>query len=103
MSNDGTDALAYLAVVVIGFALIVWGLIIIGLLWFSISAVVAAYRYKKYLREANEEFEQVMSETGADLPVDEILRATYGAGIELPENGFDYFDWFEATVIGVRD
>ena len=103
MSSSDTDWIAYLAALAIGIALIIWGLIIIGILWFTVSSVIAAHRYKKYLAEAVEEYQAVEDEVAPEMDVDEVFSAAFGVGIDLSENGYDSgFDWLNGTVFGVE-
>ncbi len=102
MNSNEWDWLAYLAALAIGLALIVWGLILIGLIWFLVSGCVAVYRHKKYLKEAGLDYRQVEDEVGAGLEADEVLQALWGAGV-VTNDGYDNaFDWLSGTVFGVN-
>ena len=100
MNDDDLDSLA---VLIIGIAALLVVLMIAGLVWFIVSTIVAAYLYRQYLREAEDTFDEVAQELGVDLPVDDVLRATYAAGVDLPENGGyeTVADWMTGTPMGV--
>lgn len=78
--DDGWDQIAF--VVAIGFLLL--GILIIAVIWFVISAIVAYARYQRYKAQAEAEFEQEAAALGLDIPTKEVLEAFWGAGIEVP-------------------
>jgi len=102
MHNSGEDALMLIAVIVVGIALILWASIIIGILWFVVSGIIAAQRYQKYVKEANAVFDQEELETGAGLDADDIFRSVFGSEINSSENGYETpLDWVDGTIFGV--
>ncbi|HJS82765.1 MAG TPA: hypothetical protein VJ742_08020 [Nitrososphaera sp.] len=102
MRNSGEDALMLIAVIVIGIALILWASIIIGILWFVVSGIVAAHRYQKYFNEANALYDQAELATGAGLDADDVFRSVFGSDIGFSDNGHETpLDWVEGTVFGV--
>ena len=72
---DDDDAIIGLGLLIIGIALFIYGVIILMVIWFVISAIFGYIQYKKYRRESEEEYDEIAREIGIDLPVDEILEA----------------------------
>ena len=102
MGSNDWDWLAYLAALAIGIALIMVISIIVGIIWLTISAIVATHRYKQYLKQAEIDYQQIEDELGAGLEADEVLEAMFGAGV-LTDEGFDNpFDWLNATAFGIN-
>jgi hypothetical protein len=88
---------------------LVWGLVMLiaiglvaALIWFIITSAVAYIQYRQYLKEAENTFDELANELGVNLPVDDILRASWAMGIQLPEDGFhSVADWMSGTPLGV--
>ena len=101
MSND--DAIVGIGLSLIGIALIIYGVIIFVIVWAIISAIIGYLQYKKYLKEAEEEFDEIAQEIGIDLPIDEILETVMG--VEVPDApGFETVaDWMAGTPLGVTE
>lgn len=98
--NDELDNLA-VALMLIAVAIF---LLIIGYILLSMIAfVVAVYRYRKYLKEGEKTYQEVAREVGADYLPDDVLRALYGVGINLSEDGWrDPVDWLAGTPMGME-
>lgn len=95
------DALIGFGLFLIGLTLFLLVAPIAGLLWFALSFAIYEHRRQLYQKDSEEIIEQEMDVLGASLPIDDVLRATYGAGVELPEEGFgNSVDWFQATILG---
>jgi hypothetical protein len=106
MGND-LDALGgtivALAVLVFGLVLLVAVGTLAAIVWYMFSLVIAYIRYRMYLAEAGATFDDVASRLGVDYPVDELMKATWGAGIELPDEGFENpVDWMVGTPVGIE-
>ena len=99
-SND--EWIAWLAMLVWGLIILITISVIVGVIWFTISSIVATHRYKQYLKQAEIDYQQIEEELGAGHEADEVLEAIFGAGV-ITEDGFDNpFDWLNETVFGVN-
>lgn len=100
--DEAWDNVAVLATLVLALALLVWGLVVLSLVFFLISGVVAVYRYKKWLKDAERQYQQVEDEVGAGYESDDVLQAMFGAGV-LTDDGFDSpYDWLQGTIFGTN-
>lgn len=104
MGKDGTETLMWLALLVFGIAFILT-LYLLFLMATGFIAIIIAYRrYKKYRKEAEEEFDQIVQETGVDLPFDDMAYAIGLFGVEPPEGEFDtVMDWMAGSAIGTSE
>ena len=101
--NDGWDALAGFFAVIIAIYLIALTLIVLAIIWLAISLTVAYFRLRRYRQLAEQAYAEVEEEVGATIPVDEILHATWGAGVDLGPNGWgDEFDFVNETAFGIK-
>jgi hypothetical protein len=106
MGND-LDAIGALFVAAI---ILVFGLVLLiavgtlaAIVWYTFSLIIAYIRYRMYLAEAGVTFDDVASRLGVDYPVDDMLRATWGSGVELPDEGFENpADWMAGTPVGIE-
>lgn len=100
MFKEGEDAIVF----VLFLAGLLAVLLIAGVVWFLIAATIASVSYANHIRQAEAEFDRVAAEIGIDLDTDEVLRAVYGAGIELPEDGYGTVgEWVAGSVFGVEE
>lgn len=68
-----------------------------------IAFVVAVYRYHKYKREAARTYQEIADEVGASYLPDDVLRALYGAGVRLADDGWrNPIDWLAGAPMGVE-
>jgi hypothetical protein len=100
MMDSGEDAIVALGLILIGVGLIIIGLVLWAIVSFIIAAIVAYNRQQRYLREAEEDFDEVVRELGVDLPIEEVLESI---GLDVPPTGeFETVaDWMAGTPVGV--
>ena len=78
------DAIAGIGLLLLGLGVFLIGAAVLVVIWFIVSAIIAYVQYREYLKEAREEFDEIVREEGADLPVDDTLRAY---GIDVTDMG----------------
>ena len=78
------DAFAALGLFFLGLGVFLIGAALLIIVWFIVSAIIGYIQYREYMREAQQEFDEMAREVGADLPVDDTLRAY---GIDVAEMG----------------
>src|SRR5258708_33574870 len=73
------------------------------LIWMLISAVILMVRYRVAYAEAGQLYQEVEDELGeGSYEADNVIHAVFGAGIELPRDGYrNTVDWLENTIFGV--
>ena len=96
------DALFGFVMALVLAALVIYGYILWAIVWFIISAIIGYIKYQRYLKNAQEDFDETAQELGVDLPVDDILHSI---GIEPPEEGgFETVaEWMAGTPFGVTE
>jgi hypothetical protein len=92
-------------IVGLGFlALCIFLILVVTPLVLVVLAIVASIRYEQLVKSGQEVYDRIEMEQGVDLPIDDVLRALFGAGVELPQDGFEEpIDWFTATLFGVEE
>lgn len=104
MSRSDSDALIWLFLIVIGIAFLFTAQIIYLAITGVIALIIAYHQYKKYRREAEVDFDQVVAETCVDLPLDDMAYAVGIFGIEVPEGEFEtVMDWMGGSTIGISE
>ena len=78
-------------------------LLVAGAIWFLIASCIAAWRYRKYLKKAEADFEQTAREHGLNIPGSEVIETVHSVGIH-PETGYESVgDWAAGTLFGVEE
>lgn len=104
MGRDDSEALMWLFLVIFGIAFLITAYLLYLAVIGVIAVIIAYYRYQKYLKEAEEDFDQVIAETCVDLPLDDMAYAAGIFGIEVPEGEFDaVMDWLAGSAIGISE
>jgi hypothetical protein len=96
------DVLFELFAILVMAVLLAYGLAILAVVWFILSAIIGFVQYRRYLSEAREEFDATVQDLGLDLPIDDVL---YSIGIQVSDNGgFESAaDWMAGTPLGVTE
>jgi|SRR5579859_3762361 len=81
---------------------VAFGLIAL-LIWMLISGVVVMVRYRIAYAQAGQLYDEIQDEVGASYEADNVIHAVFGAGLELPKDGYrNTVDWLENTIFGVK-
>ncbi len=98
MRSDSVDDLAVaLMALAVAIILLVMAYVVLAMIAF----VIAVYKYHKYRQEAQKTYQDIAREVGADFIADDVLRALYGVGIKLSEDGWNNpIDWLAGTPMG---
>lgn len=81
--------------------LILWGLLLIALAWFVISAGIAWIERRRLLKEAQDIFDEVREKNIPQVQVDPLLQAIFGEELDLPPvNAKNTDDWLTETLFG---
>ena len=96
MKKNDDEILAGLFAVLFGAGLFLLGYAFWAIVCFVIAAIMAYFQYQTYLDEAEDEFDEIVRELGADLPVGDVLESL---GIEVPQaDGYESIaDWMAGT------
>ena len=98
--DEWLGGLAFL--IICGFLIFI--IVVITPLVLGILAVIATIRYEMLVQDGREAYDRIELEEGVTIPVDDVLRALFGAGIELPEDGFkEPIDWLAGALLGVEE
>jgi len=102
MKDDSSDALAWLAIVLLGLAL----LLTAGILAAAVGTLLgwlANEARKQYLGGlARERFAETIHSNGLTVPQDQALQMLFAGGIEFPEDGgMDEFDLVAGASLGM--
>ncbi len=98
MKDD--EWIGWLVFLMIGIFLIV----VITPIVLGVLAVIATIRYEMLIQDGRDAYDRIEMEEGVAIPVDDVLRALFGAGIELPEDGFkEPIDWLAGALLGVEE
>ncbi len=104
MGRDDGEALMWLFLAIFGIAFLVTAYVFYLAITGLIALIIAYHRYKKYRREAEEDFDQVIAEACVDLPLDDMAYAVGIFGIEVPEGEFEtVMDWMGGSAIGISE
>jgi hypothetical protein len=72
--DSGKDAFVALVLVPFGAGLLIASLLPWALVSFVIAAIIAYYRYRRGVRVAEEDYDEIAHEAGMDLPIEETLE-----------------------------
>jgi hypothetical protein len=101
--DEAWNTVAILALLAIGVGLLLIGFALVALVFWLIAGVVASARYKRWLEQAGQEYDQVETELGVNNAADDVIAATWGAGMELRDEGWNSpLDFLDETVFGLR-
>jgi hypothetical protein len=100
MNDD--DVIAAVGIFLIGLALLIFVSVVAAFVWFVVAAIAEYYRREHLTKKAEESFDRIASEVGVDLPVDDVVQAMVGAGLDSPSSGVydDYLDLLEGVLMG---
>jgi len=100
--DDGGDALAWLAIVLLGLILLLTAGILAAVVG-TLLGWLANEARKRYLSGlAEERFAETIRSKGLTIPPDQALQMLFAGGIEFPENGgVDEFDLVAGASLGM--
>ena len=100
MNDD--DVIAAVGIFLVGLALLIFVSVVAAVVWFIVAAVAEHYRREHLTKKAEESFDRIASEEGVDLPVDDVVQAMVGAGLDPPSGAIydDYLDLMEGVLMG---
>ncbi len=85
-------------------ALLIYVSLIAAVIWYLITVAITQYRYRQHQIQGEADFDEIAAQLGINFDPDDLLRALYGAGIDLPNEGYrTVADWMAGTVFGVED
>lgn len=85
--QDGSAALALLAILVIGLALLIFVSLAAAIVWWIGAALAREARRRWLRRESGERYDQAVFQNGLTIEPDDGLQIAVAGGLEFPKTG----------------
>lgn len=93
MSNDGGEAFAWLAIVIVGLGLLLVIGAVYAIAWIIFAAIAREARRQRLMAKAGEDFDYTLGQEGLTIPPEDAADVLFAGGLDLkPTGGLDAFD-----------
>ena len=93
MSDDGSEAIAWFAIIIVGLGLLVFVGAVYAIAWVVLASIAKEARKKRLMATAGENYDNTIGEEGLTIPPDDAADVLFAGGLDLkPTGGLDAFD-----------
>lgn len=104
MNNDGSEAIAWIAILVIGLAIFAIAGIVWAIVWWVAAAAAKEAKRRFVEKRAGEDFDHAMTQKGYTLPGEDLVDMLFDGGMEFSsDGGLDAFDVLVYATGGQED